>query len=102
MQTKSTPTLVFMRAGEEDGRTLFVADLYRGRLLQSSIYNTRSAMLDWIGHDSAELRHAAAQAMDQLAASPDALLRSVPLGSLELAGTALAGTAPAGELEASW
>lgn len=82
MQAQANPTLVLMRAGEEDGLTLFSADLYLGRLLQTSVYHTRPSMLDWLSHASGELRHAAARAMDQLSASPETLLRSIPLGSL--------------------
>ena len=82
MQAQASPTLVLMRAGEEDGHTLFSADLYLGRSLQSSIYHTRSAMLYWFNQASGTLRHAIASAMDQLTASPDTLLREIPLGSL--------------------
>ena len=82
MQAQTSPALVLMRAGEEDGRTLFSADLYLGRSLQASVYHTRSTMLGWLEDVSVELRHAVAYALDQIAASPEALLRSIPLNSL--------------------
>ena len=82
MQAQASPTLVLMRAGEEDGRTLFSADIYIGRSLQSSVYYTRSAMLGWFDHASETLRQAIASAMDQLTVSPDTSLREVPLASL--------------------
>ena len=82
MRIDSTPTLVLMHASEEDGRALFAGDLYVGRSLHGSVYHTRSAMLDWLGSADSEARSAAAQAMDLLTASPDTLLRAIPLGSL--------------------
>ncbi len=82
MRIDFTPTLVLMRASEEDGRTLFAGDLYVGRSLHASVYHTRSAMLDWLGSASRETLSAAAQAMDLIAASPDTLLRTIPLDSL--------------------
>ena len=82
MHNNRTPTLVLMRASEEDGLALFAGDLYVGRSLQTSVYHSRSAMLDWLGPFSSEVRSAAVIAMDQLVASSDVALRSIPLGSL--------------------
>ena len=82
MRNHSNSTLVLMRASEEDGLALFAGDLYVGRSLQTSVYYTRSGMLDWLGPFSTDVRSAAALAMDQLAASPETLLREIPFGTL--------------------